>query len=103
LHPSCGWTSKILITSGTNMAQAAKRGSPIRNARKNRVIVCEDLDFVWEESELSEMVTMWNRGVSVETMGKHFNRDPDEVLLAILHLAREAQISSRPSGLKGEI
>jgi hypothetical protein len=61
-------------------------------ARKKRVVVCEDCDFVWDEPELEEIVQMWKEGVSIWNIGEHFNRDPDEVLFAIIHLGREERI-----------
>lgn len=75
----------------------------LRKTRKNRVIVCEDLDFVWDEPELVELAELWNAGASVESMAEHFGReDPDEVLMAIIHIARADMIATRKNGLKGE-
>lgn len=72
-------------------------------ARKKRVIVCEGLDFFWDEPELIELSVMWRCGTFVEEMAKYFGRlDPDEVLIALIHIAREDMIESRKSGLKGE-
>jgi hypothetical protein len=45
---------------------------------------------------------MWTRGTSVDIIARHFERDPDEVLIALIHLAREDKIKARKSGLKGE-
>ncbi|EIJ79151.1 hypothetical protein PB1_16379 [Bacillus methanolicus PB1] len=73
-----------------------------KSPRKNRTIVLEDLDFVWDSWELQEMVQMWQKGVPVAKIGEHFQRDPDEVLLALIHLAREDKIDRRKGGLKGE-
>jgi hypothetical protein len=64
-------------------------------ARKKRVVVLEELDFVWDEPELDEIVQMWNEKVSVFEMGERLKRDPDEVLLAIIHLAREDIINQK--------
>ncbi|MFF2449338.1 hypothetical protein ACFVSW_20050 [Neobacillus sp. NPDC058068] len=72
-------------------------------ARKKRVIACEDLDFVWDEPELDEMANMWESGTSVMSISKHFKaRDPDEVFIALFHLAREDKISDRFTKPKGE-
>jgi hypothetical protein len=70
-----------------------------RPARMNRVIVCDDLNFFWDRPELNELKKMWKKGISVADMGKHFDRDPDEVLLALIHLARENEITARRRGL----
>jgi hypothetical protein len=61
-------------------------------ARKKRVVVCEDCDFVWDEPELEEIVQMCKQGVSIWIISKHFDRDPDEVLFAIVHLGRAERI-----------
>ncbi|MBO0962368.1 hypothetical protein J1P26_21935 [Neobacillus sp. MM2021_6] len=71
------------------------------NARKKRVVILEDLDFVWDQPELNEIAQMWNRSLSVNYMAEHFNRDPDELLMAIIHLARNDKLVPRKYGLKG--
>ncbi|MBM4762735.1 hypothetical protein [Bacillus sp. B15-48] len=69
-------------------------------ARKNRVIVLEDMDFLWDEPELNELADLWERGISIKQMAYRFDReDPDEVILALLHLAREDRIRRRKGGL----
>jgi hypothetical protein len=73
-----------------------------RSPRKNRIVILEDINFIWDEPELKEVRKMWKKGVSVISMAEHFERDPDEVLLAIMHLARNDKITARKSGLKGE-
>jgi hypothetical protein len=70
-------------------------------AKMDRVIVLEDCNFIWEAKELREMVKLWKSGMSVETMAEHFERDPDEVLLAIIHLAKDKRISGRKGGAFG--
>jgi hypothetical protein len=37
---------------------------PTRKARKNRVIVLEEMNFVWDKPELEEMAQMWESGSS---------------------------------------
>jgi len=77
-------------------------GGPLIEARKNRVVVLEELDFIWDEPDLKILVRQWNAGVSVEESAEYFGRDPDEILLAIIHLARNYKISRRKGGLKGD-
>jgi hypothetical protein len=74
----------------------------LKKPRKNRVIVLEDLNFIWDELELQEIAQLWQEGVPVKKIAEFFERDPDEVLLALIHLAREEKIESRSGGLKGE-
>lgn len=73
-----------------------------REPRKKRVIVLEDLDFLWDESELLEMAQIWKMGFSIHYIAEYYDRDPDEVLLALIHLGRNEMISSRKGGLFGE-
>ncbi len=74
----------------------------VRNPRSCRVIVLEELDFVFDRPELSEIAEIWNNGFSVKTIAKKFKRDPDEILLALIHLAKKEKIERRNSGLGGK-
>ncbi|NRD80313.1 hypothetical protein HPT25_23610 [Bacillus sp. BRMEA1] len=71
-----------------------------RPARLNRVIVCDDLNFFYDEPELIEMKNLWKKGMSVADMAERFRRDPDEILVALIHLARKNEIYARKRGLK---
>jgi hypothetical protein len=82
--------------------KAGKMDYFLKSPRKNRIIVLEDLDFVWDSWELKELSQMWEKGIHVVNIAEHFDRDPDEVLLALIHLAREDKIDRREGGLKGE-
>lgn len=73
----------------------------LREPRKQTIIVLEELDFVWCKDELKEVSRMWREGCSVQSIGDVLERDPDEVLLAIIHLAKSGFIKSRPQGLGG--
>lgn len=67
--------------------------------RQNRIIVLEDLNFVWDELELEEVARQWEIGKDVRLIAESFNRDPDEVLLALIHLAKEEMVFRRKGGL----
>lgn len=73
--------------------------SHLRNPRNERVIVLEGLDFFWDQPELEEIAEMWEKGLSPMYMANHFDRDPDEIFLALLHLARDKRIERRKGGL----
>lgn len=81
----------------------AKNDVYFKDALMNRVIVLEEANFIWDRSELNEMAEMWKNGVSIQKMGAYFERDPDEVLLAIIHLAKEEKIMTRSGGGLGWI
>ncbi|WP_152966723.1 hypothetical protein [Sporosarcina globispora] len=66
------------------------------------MIVLEELDFIWDDAELAVLKDLWDREFSISWIGEYFERDPDEVLLALIHLARSHRIDRRKTGLKGE-
>jgi hypothetical protein len=71
----------------------------LRKPRMNRVIILENLNFFFDESELNEIKKMWKSNLSVNYMSDYLERDPDEIILAIIHLAREDRISPRRGGI----
>jgi hypothetical protein len=71
----------------------------LRTPRKNRIVVLEDLNFIWDEEELFDIACMWEDGSSVIYIANYFDRDPDEILLALIHLAREERITQRTGGI----
>jgi hypothetical protein len=72
----------------------------LTNARLNRVIVLEDMNFIWEQSDLREVKKMWKMNFSIKYMAEYFDRDPDEILLALIHLAKDDRIKSRIYSLR---
>lgn len=73
----------------------------MREPRRNRVIVLENLNFIFDESEIREIKKMWELDLSINYMSEYLERDSDEIVLAIMHLAREERITQRRGGLKG--
>jgi hypothetical protein len=69
------------------MIQPAKFDVLYREPRLNRVIVLENLDYVWPKEELKQLRRMRAKGFEIKEMVYEFDRDPDEVLLALIHLA----------------
>ncbi|WP_445506727.1 hypothetical protein [Niallia sp. 03190] len=60
------------------------------------VNVLEDVNsWQWYESDLELLTKMWKENVSIREMAKFFRRDPDECLLACIHLARKSKIKNR--------
>jgi hypothetical protein len=64
-------------------------------------IALQDLDFSWYPWEVEKVRELWTQGKSVPRIGKIMDRDPDEVTLLIMSLAREKRISPRPGGALG--
>lgn len=81
------------------MTSALSGNHYMQKSRKKRVIVCEELNFVWDAPELKEMAGLWEKNADVWLIAKHFDRDPDEVLFALIHLARNDKITRRSGGL----
>lgn len=75
--------------------------SPVLRRYPERVIILEDLDFGWTAEVLAEVRKMWEAGVPLAEMAGRLRRDPDEVGLAIIHLARQGEIQSRPGAVFG--
>jgi hypothetical protein len=83
------------------MASLMFKDKALIDARKNRIIVLEELNFIWDEEELIDLASQWYEGISVAEMAKYFKRDPDEIVLAVMHLSREGKIGQRKGGLAG--
>ena len=64
-------------------------------------IALQDLDFSWYPWEVEKVRELWEQGKSVKKIGEIMERDPDEVTLLIMSLARERKISPRPGGAVG--
>jgi len=65
----------------------------MKKSRRNLQLVLEELDFSWDEDELLELARMNDEGASIREMNEVFEReDPDEIFLALFHLARQGRI-----------
>ena len=64
-------------------------------------IALGDLDFSWYSWEVEKVRELWTQGKSITRIGKIMDRDPDEVTLLVMSLARERKISRRPGGAIG--
>lgn len=66
--------------------------SPLIDARRNRVIVLEDMNFVWDENELIKIAKWDASGYDLFQIGEFLKRDPDEVWAAWMDLARQGKL-----------
>lgn len=55
--------------------------------RNNLVVCLEDINFHWTKGKLIDLAELWKDGRSYREMAAFFKRDPDEVVIAFLHLA----------------
>ncbi|MCS1351176.1 helix-turn-helix domain-containing protein [Mechercharimyces sp. CAU 1602] len=79
------------------------REMPVATPFERRLlyVALEDLDFVWDEAEVPQVVEMWRDGQSLHDIAKTLDRDPDEVTLLVMDLARQGRISRRKRGARG--
>ena len=85
----------LLLNESKGEIEMARAESDINLAKKRRNIklVLEGLDFTWDEDELKQLAWMNDEGYSIQEMNQIFKReDPDEIFLALFHLARIGRI-----------
>ena len=74
-------------------------GGPVLGHKRNAIyIACEEMDFIWAESDLMMFRHLWNKGESILDIAAYFKRDPDEVGLLIIDQARQDLIKPRRDG-----
>ena len=67
------------------------------------MIVLEDLDFSFTDTEVERAKTLWRAGAPFRDICKGFrNREEDEVFLLLLHLSRQREISKRKGFIWGK-
>jgi hypothetical protein len=65
-------------------------------------IACEEMDFIWSLDQVDVFKRMWKNGADIIEISETLNRDPDELALLIISLARINAIAPRDGGLKIE-
>ncbi|ANS49408.1 helix-turn-helix domain-containing protein [Bacillus thuringiensis] len=82
-----------------NYTILAQQRKYMKNERRNLYIALEELDMLWDEDEVVQVKEAWNNNESVFAIGEKMQRDPDEVALLIMDLARKGAIGKRALGL----
>jgi len=82
-----------------NYTISAQQRKYMKNERRNLYIALEELDMLWDEDEVAQVKEAWNNNESVFAIGEKMQRDPDEVALLIMDLARKGAIGKRALGL----
>lgn len=49
----------------------------------------DDMELFFGEVLLDEIRELYQEGYSAEVIGKEVNRDPDEIFIALFHMARQ--------------
>jgi len=58
----------------------------------NDYITLPNLDFSWKKEDVKKITKYINRGATIETIAGIYKREPDEVFLLFLDLARRGKI-----------
>ena len=64
-------------------------------------IILMDVDFIWEKSDITNVIRLWKNNRSLKYIAKEMEREIDEVFLLLLHLARQKRIEKRNSYIWG--
>ena len=68
---------------------------------KELYIACEDMDFSWYTEEIKYVIGGWEEGLNIYEIAEELKRDPDEVLLLLIDLAKKEKILPRKDGIYG--
>ncbi len=63
--------------------------------------ILEDMNRDWRLDQIEQVRQWWVEGVPLGEMAERLKRDPDEVALLIMHLARQGELEPRPGGCFG--
>lgn len=66
------------------------------------VIILDDLDFSWFPYEIQKVIEWFNVGTSFEKLVDWTGRDPDEVLMLLVHLRRIGKVDFKNTGFVWE-
>ena len=58
--------------------------------RDDYLILLDDLEFAMSKEQLKRITNLHNSGVDLEDIAEQEDRDPYEVIIALLHVARRA-------------
>ncbi|WP_142332353.1 helix-turn-helix domain containing protein [Bacillus cereus] len=78
---------------------ALQRGKYMKKSRRNLYIALEELDLVFDESEVIRLKEMWNEDKGILEIAKELGRHQLEIAALIMDQADKNIIKSRPMGL----
>lgn len=64
-------------------------------------IALADLDFAWFPAEVEKVQQLWQAGRHIADIAETIGRDPDEVALLLMDLARQDKLPGRKNGVIG--
>ncbi|MBK3312547.1 helix-turn-helix domain containing protein [Staphylococcus aureus] len=71
----------------------------MKKSRRNLYIALEELDLVFDESEVIRLQEMWKEGKGILEIAKELGRHQLEIAALIMDQADKNLIKSRPMGL----
>ncbi|AEW58623.1 hypothetical protein bcf_27670 (plasmid) [Bacillus cereus F837/76] len=71
----------------------------MKKSRRNLYIALEELDLVFDESEVIRLQEMWKEGKGILEIAKELGRHQLEIAALIMDQADKNIIKSRPMGL----
>lgn len=71
----------------------------MKNSRRNMYIALEELDLVFDESEVIRLQEMWKENKNIIEIAKELGRHQLEIAALIMDQADKNKIKSRPMGL----
>lgn len=56
------------------------------------VIILENAKWIWQQAELDMCASLYKKGLTAQQIGEKMGEDPDDIALAIFHLAQENKL-----------
>lgn len=78
---------------------AAQQRKYMKNSRRNLYVALEELDLVFDESEVIRLKEMWKEDKNIIEIAVELGRHQLEVAALIMDQADKNKIKSRPMGL----
>ncbi len=78
---------------------ALQQGKYMKKSRRNLYIALEELDLVFDESEVIRLQEMWREDKGILEIAKELGRHQLEIAALIMDQADKNKIKSRPMGL----
>ncbi|MCU4992373.1 helix-turn-helix domain-containing protein [Bacillus cereus] len=82
-----------------NYTMALQQGRYMKKSRRNLYIALEELDLVFDESEVIRLRKMWNEDKNIIEIATELERHQLEIAALIMDQADKNKIKSRPMGL----
>ncbi|OPA30993.1 helix-turn-helix domain containing protein [Bacillus cereus] len=82
-----------------NYIMALQQERYMKKSRRNLYIALEELDLVFDESEVIQLKKMWDEDKGILEIAKELGRHQLEIAALIMDQADKNKIKSRPMGL----